>query len=225
VLVEREIFVADVAAAGDGQFVVGHEQLVVHAMVDSRNIRDRGEDAAPDGGPTAGKGIEDPHLDVGVMAEMQEAPVLAGRIEVIHQHPHAYPPVRSLAHVLEQGARGFVLMDDVVLDVERAFGVVGERDQAVERLFAGRQQSDARQVPVAAVLARADDAGERAALRRLQGDARIFLDVQRQARATREDQDRAGQPGFAHQTNDIRQTSPPCMHTAAFEASFCAPGG
>ena len=102
--------------------------------------------AAPGRGAAAGKRIEHPHFDVGVLAQVHEPPVLARRIEIIDQHPHAHTAVRGQTHMLQQEPRGLVLMDDVVLDVERAFGVVRERDQAGQRLLAGRQQPDTRQI-------------------------------------------------------------------------------
>ena len=100
--------------------------------------------AAPKRGAAAGEGIEHAYLDVGVMPQMQEPPVLARRIEIIHQHAHAHPPVGRAAHMLQQEPGRFVLMDDVVLDVERALGMIGERDQTVESFIAGEQQPDSR---------------------------------------------------------------------------------
>ena len=93
--------------------------------------------------------------------------------------------------MLQQDPRGLVLVNDVVLDVERALGVIGERDQAVEGLLARDQQTDARQASRRAVLARRDDAAERGGLRRSQRRARIFLDVLRQADAARKQEQRA----------------------------------
>jgi hypothetical protein len=40
VLVARKILVADVPSAGDRERIVGDEQLVVHAMVDARQLRE-----------------------------------------------------------------------------------------------------------------------------------------------------------------------------------------
>ena len=105
VLVEREVLIADVASAGDGEAVVGDEQLVMHAMVDARNVRDRGEDAAPDGRPAAGEGIEHPHLDVRVLPEVHEVPVLARGIQIVHQHAHAHAAIRGVADVLRARSR------------------------------------------------------------------------------------------------------------------------
>ena len=58
VLVEREVLVADIAPAGDGKSVIGDEQLVVHPMIDPRNIRYRSQNAAPDGRAAAGEGLK-----------------------------------------------------------------------------------------------------------------------------------------------------------------------
>ena len=65
----------------------------------------------PDGGPAAGKRIEDAHFDVGVLLQVHEAPILARGVEVVDEHAHAHAAIRGAAHVLQQDARGFVLRE------------------------------------------------------------------------------------------------------------------
>ena len=163
VLIAREVLIADIAAAGDGQRVVGDEQLVVHAVIDAANVARRGDEPGPGRESAAGKRIEHPDLDVRVFAQMQEAPVFARRIEIIDQDAHPHAAVRRQAHMMQQQPRGIVLLNDVVLDVERAFGMVGERDEIGQGLLARRQQADARQILVA-LLGR-NEAAERRGLR------------------------------------------------------------
>ena len=86
-------------------------------------------DARPDRRSSAGKRIEDPHLDVGMLAQMHEAPVLARGVQIVDQHSHPHAAIRGTAHVLQQDPRGLILVNDVVLNVERPLGVIGERDQ------------------------------------------------------------------------------------------------
>jgi len=48
-------------------------------------------DARPENAPTSrsgrtGNGLEEADLDIGVLAQMQEAPILAGRIEIVDQN-------------------------------------------------------------------------------------------------------------------------------------------
>ena len=47
VRIAREILIPDVAAAGDGERIVGDEQLVVHAVIDAPNVVRRGDEAGP----------------------------------------------------------------------------------------------------------------------------------------------------------------------------------
>ena len=144
----------------------------------------------------AGKRIEHPDFDVRVFAQMHESPILAGGIEVIDQDAHPHAAIRREAHVVEQQPRGFVLVDDVVLNIERAFGMVGERDEIGQGLLARRQQADARQV-LAGLLGR-DHAAQRGGFagvgQRLAGD---LLDMPRQARATGQQHDTAGRSACA----------------------------
>ena len=79
-----------------------------------------------------GNGLNTRTSMFGMLPEMHEAAVLARGVEVVHQHAHAHAAVGGAADVLQQDAGGFVLMNDVVLDVERALGVIGERDEAVQ---------------------------------------------------------------------------------------------
>ena len=100
-----------------------------------------------------GKGLNTRTSTFGCCSEMHEVPVLARGVQIVHQHAHAHAAVRGVADVLQQGARGLVLADDVILDVERALGMIGERDQAVEGLIARGQQPDAGEVARLALLA------------------------------------------------------------------------
>ncbi len=119
----------------------------------------------PGGGAPAGKWIEYPDIDVRVLLQVHEAPVLARGVEVVDEHAHAHAAIRGAAHVLQQNSRGLVLVNDVVLNVERALGAVGERDQAVEGLLSRGEQPDAGQVARIVVLACEGDAAEGGGLR------------------------------------------------------------
>ncbi len=108
-----------------------------------------------------------------MLPEVHEVAVLARGVQIVDQQAHAHAAIRGAADVLEQVARRLVLPNDVVLDVERALGVIGERDQAVEGLIARGQQADAGEVASLAFLARGDDAAERGVLRIVEGYARM----------------------------------------------------
>ena len=96
-----------------------------------------------------GKGLNTRTSTSACCAEMHKMAILARRVEIVHEHAHAHAAVGGAADVIQQGARRLVVTNDVVLDVERALGVVGERDQAVEGLIARGQQPDARRGCVA----------------------------------------------------------------------------
>src|ERR1700690_1298028 len=116
---------------------------------------------------------------------MPKMAILARRVEIVHEHAHAHAAVGSAADVIQQVLRGFVVANDVILEIERALGVVRERDETIEGLLARGEQTDARQGPRVAMLASLDNPPEPSVLMRLQRLARDFLDVLRQPRAPR----------------------------------------
>jgi hypothetical protein len=203
--IAREVLVADVAAAGDGECIVGDEQLVVHPVIDAANVGCRREKASPRRESSARKRIEYPDFDIRVFAQMQEPPIFTHRIEIIHQNAHPHAAIRGQAHMIQQDPRGIVLVDDVVLNVERALGMVRERDEIGERLFARRQEVDTGQVLVD-LLAR-HDAAERRRLGVRQRFAVKFLDVARQA-------DAAGQ--YQGESHRVKRAAQRCGVEAGF---------
>ena len=229
--IAREVFVADVAAAGDGERIVRHEQLVVHAMIDAPDVGHRQQKAGPRRESSAGKRIEHPHLDVCMFAQMQEAPIFARRIEIIDQNAHPHAPIRREAHMMQQQPRGIVLMNDVVLNVQRALGMVRERDEVGQGLFPRGEEVNARQALVG-LLAR-DDAAERGGL----GPGNASLWIYRRVWADRRSRpSRAQEPsrrirgscsgtgsGVYASDHDIRHTLRPCKINATFAVSSFAP--
>src|ERR1700722_1489891 len=77
-------------------------------------------------------------------------------------------------------------MNDVVLNVERALGVIGERDEVGQSLLARREQADTRQILVA--LLTCNEAAERSCFRMGQRLAAGLVDVPRQANAAGQQQ-------------------------------------
>jgi hypothetical protein len=137
--------------------------------------------AGPHRRSSAREGIEDPHFDVGVFAQVQEPPVLASGIEIVDEDAHPHTPIRRQAHVMQEDPRRIVLLNDVVLNVQRALGVVGERDEIGQGFLARGQQPDARQA--LAGFLRRDDAPQRGGLWVRQRLAMGLRDVSRQAGA------------------------------------------
>ncbi len=112
---------------------------------------------------------------------MHEAPILSRGIEVIDEDPDPDTALRGLANVLQQNPRRFILRDDVVLNVERAFGVVGERDEACEGLVARGEQADAREIAPSGL---GDQPAECSAADIMHRLAALLVHVSREARAT-----------------------------------------
>ena len=191
-----------------------------------------GQEPGPGREAPAGKGIEDPHLDVRVLAQVQEAAVFAGGVEVIDQQAHPHAAIRRQAHMMQQQPRRIVLVDDVVLDVEGALGMVGKRDQARRAPPPRRPAGGCRTDCLLACSARARCA--RARWSRACAAPRCVIlctccgrPRSRPSRGKPAAESAAHAPGpeagFAHREHHIRHTLRPCRHHVAFAASFCAP--
>ncbi len=146
---------------------------------------------------SGGEGVEDADLDVDVGTQVQEAPILARGIQVVDEHAHPHAAVRGEAHVIQQCPAGVVLVNDVVLDVERALGMIRQRNEAGQRLFSRGQQADAGKV-LGGIFS-CDDAPECRGLRMLKGRGRGLVHVPRQTGTPGQHQNR-GQwhKGIAH---------------------------
>ena len=140
----QEVGVAEVAAAGDRDRVVGHQHLAVHAAVDARQLGERGQHAR-DGREASGRqGVVEPHLDPRHARERQQQWLLARGVEVVDQQPHAHAALgRGGAHALQQGTRRIIAAHEVVLQVQRALGAVDQRGQRVEGFGAVDQRPQA----------------------------------------------------------------------------------
>ncbi len=60
--------------------------------------------------------------------------IAADRVEVVDEQAHAHAAHRGVAHVAQQQVTGLVVLDQVVLDVERVRRALGELDPRVERV-------------------------------------------------------------------------------------------
>ena len=94
-----EVLVAEVAPADDGRGIVGHEHLVVHAVVEPGGIAEELREPAEAERSAAQERIEDPYLDVAMARERGEGEIAADRVDVVDEHPHAHAAVRRGEHV------------------------------------------------------------------------------------------------------------------------------
>ncbi len=123
VRVDLEVVIPDVAPADDGQGVIHHQGLVVHAVIEPLETRDEFE---PPRTPM-GKGVDHPDLDVRVCIQCREGRVPALEGHVVEQQAHAHPAIGGTHQTLGQQPAGGVRFPDVVLQVERLLGELGER--------------------------------------------------------------------------------------------------
>ena len=198
-----EIFVADVPAADDRDAVVGDPRLVVHAMVQPARAQQPLAGPAEQARATV-EWIEQPHLDVGVQVGHGQALVLVARIEVVDQDANAHAALGGAQQLAGQQPPGEVLVPDVVLRVQRAFGRRRGRRAVGVGLGVVLDQADARGYRVRPELA------DHGAIERRGGGRRhrVRSDdaVQpRRARAVRKQR----------QHRDERQRSQPPHHGAA----------
>ncbi len=145
-LVEHEIFVADVAPAGDGDHAVGDEQLVVHAVVDSIDVAERTDESARQRFAQAAEGVEQPHFDVRRFGQCAQHRVGLRGEQVVDQQAHAHAALAGVAQQTQQQAPGGVVVDDVVLQVQTVAGAPNQLQARVQRIGAQRQQPEAGQV-------------------------------------------------------------------------------
>ena len=131
-----KIFIADIAPADEGHPAVDDPGLVVHAPVQTDGAQGHFHGAHPDAVAVAAR-IEDAHVDQRVAVEGEDGGVLAARVDIVEQHAHAHAAIGRAQQFAHQQASRYVVVPDVVLQVEaaarfaRAQGAQGERFQIV----------------------------------------------------------------------------------------------
>ena len=178
----HEVLVGDVAATGDDDHAVGDEELVVHPVVEALEVEQRRGELGQEPAAPAAERVEQPHLDVRERGEPDEQRVAAGRVEIVDEQAHAHAALRGVAHIAQQQVPGLVVVDMVVLQVERPRGAPGEFDPRVERIRAQWQQPEAGQSGFGQ--RRLRDAHERARRGGCQRGRRCGLPARRQRAAT-----------------------------------------
>ena len=140
----QEVLVGDVATARHRHHAVGDEELVVHAVVEPAEVEDRRRVAAADAArAVAAERVEEAHLDVGERRQAAQQRIRMGRVEVVDEEADADAAHARVAQGLHQQAPGRVVLEHVVLHVERRRRALRELDPRVERVGAERQQANA----------------------------------------------------------------------------------
>ena len=178
----QEVLVGDVAAADHRHHAVGDEHLVVHAVVEAAEVEERRRVAAGDAFRAgAAERIEQAHLDVRERRQAAQQRVRLGGVEVVDEQAQAHATHRGVAQRRHQQPPGRVVLELVVLHVERDARPLRQLQARVEREGAeghqpharlvGCRQGDARHLDERAVrvhrqgrrIGAADVAGQRAA--------------------------------------------------------------
>ena len=137
-----EILVSNVAAAGDAQLVVGDENLVVHAAVEADVFAQRLPAFHEKIGAAGVEGIEQPHLDVGVGIRGGEPKLLVGGVDVVDQQAHAHPAFGGGQQRSGDQLAGGVVVEQVILHVQRAGGALRQREPGSKRGMAAVEQME-----------------------------------------------------------------------------------
>ena len=141
----RKVFVGDVPAAHDGNRTVRDEELVVHPVVEPPEFPKRRRVSTRHALARTAKRIEEAHLDVGKGRQPAKHRVSAHGVQIVDQQPHAHAAQRRVAQVAHQEATGAIVLDQVVLDVERVAGPADKLDPGIERVETIRQKPKPRQ--------------------------------------------------------------------------------
>ncbi len=119
-LVEREIGVAHIAPADDGDGVVDRDDLVVHALVEARKVEQQlavAQIARVEGGA---EGIVDAHVDVGMIDDLLERLGIIVDEIAVDQRADMHAPLRRAEQRLADRAAAAVEIPDVILQVDGA---------------------------------------------------------------------------------------------------------
>ena len=113
--VQREVLVADVAAADHGHQVVCSHGLVVHAPVQAQRIGQQSRGACI----AERDGVEQLDGHVRVAVQQQKSLVVGGaEAQVVQQQAHAGTAFRSVQQFLQQNPARDVGMPDVILQIQ-----------------------------------------------------------------------------------------------------------
>jgi len=132
----------------------------VHAVVDAAELVQREEHAGEEAGAAHRQRIEETDLDVGVRGQRREQLVFTGGIEVVDQQADTHAARRRIAQLAQEAQAGAVLLDLVVLGIDRALGTAHDRQPCIEGEVAGLQQAQSGFAVAGLVEARAFEGAE-----------------------------------------------------------------
>jgi hypothetical protein len=117
----------------------------VHAVVEPPDVAERCHKPARNALPRAAERVEQPHLDMLERREAREHRIGTGRVEIVDEQPHAHPAQRGIAQAAHEKTPGAIVLDQVVLHVERRPRAPDELDARVERVGPERHEPESAQ--------------------------------------------------------------------------------
>ncbi len=141
-----EIFVADVASAGNAELVVGDEQFVVHAPVEAITINEKLREPDQRVVPAMAESVEHADFHVGLRVQRQDVRFVFEDIDVVQQHPDPHAAFGGLQQGIGNDRASLVAMENVVLDVECLFRLGGQPQAAGQCVHAGVEQQEPRSI-------------------------------------------------------------------------------
>ena len=114
----HEVLVGHVASAVQRHRVVGHEQLVVHAVVVALELAGRKRDAQHRRADAQRQGIEQTHLGARLGSQAGKQIVDLGGMEVVHQQAHTHAAACGVTQLAQHRAAGVVALQVVGLHVQ-----------------------------------------------------------------------------------------------------------
>lgn len=139
-----KVGIAQIAPTNHGQGVVGHKQLVVHALLRALKVGQQGPGAADGGGARAGQRVEHAHLHIGHKSQAHDLRVRPRAVEVVQQHAYAHAALGRLHDGAQQSPGTLVCMDGVVLQIQRFLCVFHQRHAAAEGMLGAGEQGKSR---------------------------------------------------------------------------------
>ena len=92
--------------------------------------------------PRAAKRIEQPHLDVRKRCQTCKQRIGARRIQIVDEQPHPHTAQRGIPKAAHEQPAAAIVLNQVVLNVERRSRPLDELDSRVERIQAERHEPE-----------------------------------------------------------------------------------
>ena len=166
-----EIRIAQIASAHNPRDVICQKQLVVHAMLQPRKILQRRQRTQLAHAAPRRQRIEQPHLHIRHKRQLQHLRILALGMQIIQQDAHPHPARRRLANCRQQYAGPRIVVNGVILQIQRARRLPGQGEPARKSTVSRIQQQKPRIVPGSGLLAQ----GTRQLAQRSHGSCRESL--------------------------------------------------